>query len=154
MTTMEISGDLPAALAPLAAICVVSYAAAALLIPVVAQRMPGKLTGKDLCKRGTPAGDIPMYVMLLWVVMHSDQRLTFLVALSCSPEALGIVSGLVYVVALLVTVFTIVDNADVKVSTLSSWMFDSQNLTPGRCSVANDALGHCLHPLYDRVGLL
>ncbi|GLD98235.1 hypothetical protein PINS_up006932 [Pythium insidiosum] len=46
----------------LVGISVASYAAVALLIPVVARRMPGKLTGKDLCKRGTPAGEIPMYV--------------------------------------------------------------------------------------------
>lgn len=32
----------------------------------------------------------------------------------CSPEALGIVSGLVYVAALVVTVLTVVDNPDVK----------------------------------------
>jgi hypothetical protein len=44
----------------LTAIGAVSYAAVALLIPVVGRRMPAKLSGKDLCKRGTPAGDIPM----------------------------------------------------------------------------------------------
>ncbi|KAF1784463.1 Histidine phosphatase superfamily [Phytophthora cactorum] len=69
---------------------VVSYVAVVLLIPVVGRRMPAKLSGKDLCKRGTPAGDIPI------------------------PEALGIVSGLLYVAALVVTVLTVVDNSDVK----------------------------------------
>lgn len=33
----------------------------------------------------------------------------------CSPEALGIVSGLVYVASLLVTVLTVVEDADTKV---------------------------------------
>ncbi|KAF0696242.1 Aste57867_13000 [Aphanomyces stellatus] len=52
------------------------YAAVVGLIGAVKGYMPPKLTGKDLCKKGTPAGDIPI------------------------PEALGIVSGAVFVVVL------------------------------------------------------
>lgn len=77
-------------LARLVGISVVSYAAVVMLIPVVAKRMPAKLTGKDLCKRGTPEGDIPI------------------------PESLGIVSGLVYVVALVVALAFVVDNEETQ----------------------------------------
>ncbi|KAJ0407165.1 hypothetical protein P43SY_001123 [Pythium insidiosum] len=90
MTASAHMEPLQAYLPALVGICVASYAAVALLIPVIARRMPGKLTGKDLCKRGTPAGGIPI------------------------PEGLGIVSGLVYVVTMLVTVFTLVDQPDIK----------------------------------------
>ncbi|RMX63117.1 hypothetical protein KXD40_007149 [Peronospora effusa] len=74
----------------LTGIGVVSYVTVALLIPLIGRRMPAKLSGKDLCKRGTPAGDLPI------------------------PEALGIVSGIVYIAALIVTVVIVVDNSDVK----------------------------------------
>lgn len=47
-------------LLPLVGVSALGYAAVALLIPRVAPLMPAKLSGKDLCKRGTPAGDIPM----------------------------------------------------------------------------------------------
>jgi len=55
-------------LLPLAGVGALSYAAVVLLIPRVAPRMPAKLSGKDLCKRGTPAGDIPMCVRLCRLV--------------------------------------------------------------------------------------
>ncbi|KAF1784460.1 Histidine phosphatase superfamily [Phytophthora cactorum] len=94
LSTLDELVPLPAALKmyllQLMLVGVVSYVAVVLLIPVVGRRMPAKLSGKDLCKRGTPAGDIPI------------------------PEALGIVSGLLYVAALVVTVLTVVDNSDVK----------------------------------------
>ncbi|RLN48631.1 hypothetical protein BBJ28_00004714 [Nothophytophthora sp. Chile5] len=87
---LPLPAELKAYLLQLTVVGIASYAAVALLIPVVGRRMPAKLSGKDLCKRGTPAGDIPI------------------------PEALGIVSGLVYVVALVATVLTVVGNADIK----------------------------------------
>lgn len=61
---MELPRDLQTYLAKLVGVCVVSYAAVALLIPVVSKWLPAKLSGKDLCKRGTLAGDIPMCVCL------------------------------------------------------------------------------------------
>ena len=57
---VEFSEDQQSAALRLTGICLVSYVLVVVLIPVVARRMPAKLTGKDLCKRGTPAGDIPM----------------------------------------------------------------------------------------------
>ncbi|CAK5236107.1 unnamed protein product [Aphanomyces euteiches] len=57
---------------------VAGYVAVVFLIGIVKNHLPPKLTGKDLCKEGTPAGDIPI------------------------PEALGIVSGSVFVLVLLV----------------------------------------------------
>ncbi|CAH0474006.1 unnamed protein product [Peronospora belbahrii] len=69
---------------------ILSYITVSLLIPIIGRLMPVKLSGKDLCKRGTPAGDIPI------------------------PEALGIVSGIIYILALILTVLTVVDNLDVK----------------------------------------
>jgi hypothetical protein len=57
---VPLPAELKMYLLQLTAIGAVSYAAVALLIPVVGRRMPAKLSGKDLCKRGTPAGDIPM----------------------------------------------------------------------------------------------
>ena len=41
-------------------IAMASYVAVAVLIPLVGRRLPVTLSGKDLCKRGTPAGDVPM----------------------------------------------------------------------------------------------
>ncbi|OQS06115.1 UDP-N-acetylglucosamine-dolichyl-phosphate N-acetylglucosaminephosphotransferase [Thraustotheca clavata] len=57
----------------LATITIVGAGAVGGLIPLIKTRLPAKLTGKDLCKRGTPAGDVPI------------------------PESLGIVSGCVFV---------------------------------------------------------
>jgi hypothetical protein len=37
-----------------------SYLVVILLIPRIKWRLPSSLCGKDLCKKGTPAGDIPM----------------------------------------------------------------------------------------------
>lgn len=39
----------------------ISYLAVILLIPPIAARLSLKLAGKDLCKKGTPSGDIAMY---------------------------------------------------------------------------------------------
>ncbi|KDO33306.1 hypothetical protein SPRG_02115 [Saprolegnia parasitica CBS 223.65] len=64
----------------LGAVSATGYVAVAVLIEKVKTKLPAKLTGKDLCKRGTPAGDVPI------------------------PEALGIVSGSVFV--LLATLLT------------------------------------------------
>ena len=41
-------------------VCLASYIAVVALIPIVKTRLPPSLCGKDLCKKGTPAGDIPM----------------------------------------------------------------------------------------------
>ncbi|RLN37908.1 hypothetical protein BBJ28_00005243 [Nothophytophthora sp. Chile5] len=57
---LPLPAELKAYLLPLTVVGIASYVAVALLIPVVGRRMPAKLSGKDLCKRGTPAGDIPM----------------------------------------------------------------------------------------------
>lgn len=62
--TMEFPLELQAYLVKLVGIGVVSYAAVVLLIPIASRWLPAKLSGKDLCKKGTPAGDIPMYVRL------------------------------------------------------------------------------------------
>ncbi|CAI5741760.1 unnamed protein product [Hyaloperonospora brassicae] len=87
----ELPSDLPTYLLRLSLIAAPSYTAVVLLIPVVCRHvLPAWLSGKDLCKRGTPAGDIPI------------------------PEALGIVSGAVYILSLVVTVLTVVDDPDVK----------------------------------------
>ncbi|CCI49482.1 unnamed protein product [Albugo candida] len=67
----------------------ISYLAVILLIPPIAARLSLKLAGKDLCKKGTPSGDIAI------------------------PEAVGIVSGGVYVLSLLCLALFVVD--DVKV---------------------------------------
>lgn len=58
---LERPADLQVYLAKLVAIGVLSYVAVVLLIPILAKFLPAKLSGKDLCKKGTPAGDIPMY---------------------------------------------------------------------------------------------
>lgn len=58
---LERQADLQVYLAKLVAIGVLSYVAVVLLIPTLAKFLPAKLSGKDLCKKGTPAGDIPMY---------------------------------------------------------------------------------------------
>uniref|UniRef100_K3WNH1 UDP-N-acetylglucosamine--dolichyl-phosphate N-acetylglucosaminephosphotransferase n=1 Tax=Globisporangium ultimum (strain ATCC 200006 / CBS 805.95 / DAOM BR144) TaxID=431595 RepID=K3WNH1_GLOUD len=87
---LEIPPALQTYLVKLVGVGVVSYAAVVLLIPLASKWLPAKLSGKDLCKRGTPAGDIPI------------------------PEALGIVSGLVYVASLVVTMLTVVEDLDTK----------------------------------------
>ena len=57
----ELPSDLPTYLLRLSLIAAASYTAVVLLIPVVCRHvLPVQLSGKDLCKRGTPAGDIPM----------------------------------------------------------------------------------------------
>uniref|UniRef100_A0AAV1UB98 UDP-N-acetylglucosamine--dolichyl-phosphate N-acetylglucosaminephosphotransferase n=1 Tax=Peronospora matthiolae TaxID=2874970 RepID=A0AAV1UB98_9STRA len=89
-TLNELPSALRVYLLRLSLIAIVSYLSVVFLIPIVSRHLPAKLSGKDLCKRGTPAGDIPI------------------------PEALGIVSGLVYVASLIVTLFTVVDDPDVK----------------------------------------
>jgi UDP-N-acetylglucosamine--dolichyl-phosphate N-acetylglucosaminephosphotransferase len=57
---LEIPPALQTYLVKLVGVGVVSYAAVVLLIPLASKWLPAKLSGKDLCKRGTPAGDIPM----------------------------------------------------------------------------------------------
>ncbi|TYZ67988.1 hypothetical protein PybrP1_012499 [[Pythium] brassicae (nom. inval.)] len=80
----DVATALPSALqtylAKLVGVGVVSYAAVALLIPVVSKWLPAKL-----------------------------------------PEALGIVSGLVYVVALVVAMLTVVEDAETKASRVMAW---------------------------------
>lgn len=66
--------ELQTYLMTLVGVSVVSYAAVALLIPMAFKWLPAKLSGKDLCKRGTPAGDIPMYVALALVLGVAAQR--------------------------------------------------------------------------------
>lgn len=58
---LERPAELQVYLAKLMAIGVLSYVAVVLLIPILSKFLPAKLSGKDLCKKGTPAGDIPMY---------------------------------------------------------------------------------------------
>ncbi|KAI9918300.1 hypothetical protein PsorP6_011278 [Peronosclerospora sorghi] len=87
---VEFPAELNLSLLRLTLIGIVSYITVVILIPRVGPRLPAKLSGKDLCKRGTPAGDVPI------------------------PEALGIVSGLVYVAALVLTLVVVVDNPDVQ----------------------------------------
>ncbi|RQM27714.1 hypothetical protein B5M09_002428 [Aphanomyces astaci] len=48
----------------LAAASAVGYGAVVVLIGAVKNHLPAKLSGKDLCKKGTPAGEIPMYCLL------------------------------------------------------------------------------------------
>ncbi|RHY28435.1 hypothetical protein DYB32_005980 [Aphanomyces invadans] len=65
----------------LAASSTVGYGAVVALVGTLKNHWPAKLSGKDLCKKGTPAGEIPI------------------------PEALGIVSGSVFVAILTVLSF-------------------------------------------------
>ncbi|OQR92571.1 UDP-N-acetylglucosamine-dolichyl-phosphate N-acetylglucosaminephosphotransferase [Achlya hypogyna] len=65
----------------LGAVSAASAVAVTVAIDHVKSRLPPKLTGKDLCKRGTPAGDIPI------------------------PEGLGIVSGSIFVLAATILTF-------------------------------------------------
>lgn len=57
-------------------IAVCGYVLVRKTIPLIQIRMPSILTGKDMCKKGTPEGDIPI------------------------PEALGIVSGTIFVICM------------------------------------------------------
>lgn len=102
-------------LLPLVGVSALSYVAVAFLIPRVAPKMPAKLSGKDLCKRGTPAGDIPMYVRCCAYYRRHHSSTAHGGAFPCSPEAMGIVSGVVYVAALAIVALFIVDDPDLKV---------------------------------------
>ncbi|KAF1784471.1 Histidine phosphatase superfamily [Phytophthora cactorum] len=76
LSTLDELVPLPAALKmyllQLMLVGVVSYVAVVLLIPVVGRRMPAKLSGKDLCKRGTPAGDIPIILSMIVLGFTDD----------------------------------------------------------------------------------
>nr|CCA20633.1 UDPNacetylglucosaminedolichylphosphate Nacetylglucosaminephosphotransferase putative [Albugo laibachii Nc14] len=89
---MTVSWIAPFAL--LVLVSAISYFAVVLMIPPIALRLSSKLAGKDLCKKGTPSGDIAI------------------------PEAIGIVSGGVYVLALLCLALFVVDDVNVQRMTL------------------------------------